>query len=109
MPRIVQKSNDLIKLKNLLALIEVKGSHSLSRASDNKIADIYEKDLLKLSKWKEVVSRAMNQYKLDCDEPEYVFIGVDTRSQSLNGKERNKLDKLSDKLGVKFLYIPRNA
>lgn len=98
------QSNDALKLSQLLALVEVKGSAAMARTSDSAMSKLFQKDLEKLVMWQERAAAA--SAALDENTSfESVFIGADLRARPLGRGSRRMLESFADANGIQFVYL----
>lgn len=98
------QSNDALKLAQLRALIEVKGSAATARASDAATAKLFQKDLEKLVMWQERAAEAAGKLGVKTDF-ESVFVGADLRARPLGREPRVALEGFAKANGIQFVYV----
>ena len=100
-------SNNAVKLSNIRAFIEVKGSKALASKSDNALIKNYISDLEKISQWKVAMgdSARTHDVRFNCD---YLFIAIDHRQKSLPVDALNVLHESARESEViaHYLHIP---
>lgn len=102
------RTNDPIKLQHLRLVVELKGSVALDKQSDNKVASAYQRDVVKLKKWRQLIHNGIDHHKIiRHDAPRYVFIAVDNRRLPLAQRLLESLSKEAEQSDVEFNYIHR--
>ena len=101
-----RRSNDIHKLVNLRALIEVKGSTATHKYSDARLHRTYQDDLDKFVRWKTLVTEAKQEHDIrGVEEPSYVFFGFDKRSKPLSVESRSELESFCHRHQIEFHYL----
>jgi hypothetical protein len=98
------QSNDALKLAQLRALIEVKGSAATARVSDAATAKLFQQDLEKLVMWQERTAQAAGKLGVKTDF-ESVFVGADLRARPLGREPRAALEAFAKANGIQFVYL----
>lgn len=99
-------SNDGHKLKHMLCLIEVKGSHGFSKKSNGSIEKIYLEDIEKLNRWRKAVEKANKVLSISSKyKPSYIFVGIELRKVCLPAEVQKKIQSTAKSKGVDFHYI----
>lgn len=100
------RSNDGIKIGNLQALIEIKGSNATEKLSDAKFAKLIAADLHKLTVWRTCFRESGylsgSGIKLP---PEFVMIGIDNRINPMSDAELTPLHQFASAQNIVFHYI----
>jgi len=99
-----KKSNDVPKLENIRAFIEVKGSKTLASKRDDTLMKIYLGDLEKIALWKVVITGAAKEHgvRVNCD---YLFIAIDHRTKPLSEDGLAVLLKSAQQQGIIAHYL----
>lgn len=98
------QSNDALKLAQLRALIEVKGSAATARASDAATTRLFQQDLEKLVMWQERAAEAAGKLGVKTAF-ESVFVGADLRARPLGREPRAALEGFAKANGIQFVYL----
>jgi hypothetical protein len=100
------RSNDGIKIGNLRALIEIKGSNGASRASAKSFASQIAADIDKLAQWRNRFSASgYLPAGSSAVHPDYVMIAFDNRKVSLAAAALDELRAHAGRQAVDFHYL----
>lgn len=100
------RSNDGIKIGNLRALIEIKGSNGASRASAQSFASQIAADIDKLSQWRDRFSASgYLPGGSSAVHPDYVMIAFDNRKVPLAAAALDELRAHAGRHAVDFHYM----
>lgn len=103
-------TNDPVKLKNLRAIVEIKGSASLERQGPAQVVKAYRRDIEKLGTWRTLIDKGCQEFRISLREkPEYLLIGIDNRKSSLDQKVVSALRTEAKRSKVTFHYIYRGS
>ena len=97
-------SNDALKLHQLRAIVEVKGSVASARQSDRRLHELFSKDLDKLVMWQTRAKEAAQQLGVGC-EFQSVFVGAYLRERPLAGRPRVELEARATENGIQYLHL----
>lgn len=98
------QSNDALKLSQLRALVEVKGSAATARQSETATVKLFQKDLEKLVMWQERAAEAAETLGVKTTF-ESVFVGADLRARALGPEPCAALEGFARANGIQFVYI----
>lgn len=98
------QSNDALKLAQLRALIEVKGSAATARASDAATVKLFQQDLEKLVMWQDRAAEAAVKLGVKTHF-ESVFVGADLRARALGREALVALEGFAKANGIQFVYL----
>lgn len=98
------QSNDALKLAQLCALVEVKGSTATARSSDAALARAFQEDLEKLVMWRERALKAAEAVGVTT-QFESVFVGKETRARPLPAEVLKTLAGFAQAQGIAFVYL----
>lgn len=97
------RSNDVLKIGKLEAIIEAKGSAATDRLSDASFARLIDADIRKLGKWRQQFTNS--GYLRTGQHPDYVRIAIAKREQPLAAEKISALHALASREAVRLHYI----
>jgi len=101
-----KRPNDGVKIGNLRALIEIKGSNGACRVSAQAFATQITADIDKLTEWR--MRFAASGYLLGGSaaiHPDYVMIAIDNRKVPLTAATLNDLRAHASRHAIDFHYL----
>ena len=99
------RSNDGIKIGNLQALIEIKGSDGTARTSERSFAALVSADIDKLRLWRARFEVSVYLPAQAAARPDYVMIAVDNRKVPLSSSLLQDLAFQAGQQAVDFHYL----
>ena len=100
------RPNDGIKIRNLRAVIEVKGSNGTERLSDKGFAKQILMDIKKLTTWRSrFVESGYQSTSSGGPEPRFVMLAIDSRTKPMPKVEIDKLHQTARTEGIQLHYL----